>query len=193
MSVAVLSGLVGGAAVLILTYFGTKAARRQGDVQLLEFVDERTKSVAKVQHGLIQCLKNLNVRANTLDEIIPENRRALIEALSADDNQGIGDIVETQPQFEELRAQTERYAEAAVQLAKLTRQAGADRYSEAFAEQRLRAAGPEENPCLVMQEALPQFTATGASKYYRQRSGDMEAISTRCWRRCWRRSIFCPT
>ncbi len=180
VSVAMLSGIVGGVAVLVLTYFGTKAARRQGDVQLLEFVDERTKSIANIQLALLESLKNLNAKSNLSLDRIRSDREALINKFDANKDIGLDELIETDPDFEDLKAVTLQYIEAAHEFADLTTRAGSDRYSEAFAEQRSQTDDHTKNPFLYIQNALPRYSENripyGLTSISRSTSSILEEI-----------------
>ena len=175
-SVAMLSGIVGGAAILVLTYFGTKAARRQGDVQLLEFVDERTRSIAEVQAKLLEGIRNLNGKSNAALEGIHEYRDDLINKLGEDEDRNLDEIIETEPEFEDLKRVTAEYIKAATDLSEVTQKAGSDRYSEAFAEQRAASNASNNNPFHFIKSALPKYSATEVPRIFNTASQNVSEI-----------------
>lgn len=179
VSVAVVSGVLGGAIALILTYFAMKAARRQGDIQLLEFVEERTRSLRKLQPLLTGALKSLNVPTNLLIEKLDDVRRAAIQVQRESPELSLSEIIENDDRFAEYRALVDAYQVCVDGLAQITVQAGEDHYVEAFAQRRVRNASPAENPFLFLQKTLPLFSRAGMLDDYVEIASDLSDLLER--------------
>lgn len=176
VSVAVASGVFGSAIALVLTYFATKAARRQGDVQLLEFVDSRIADIRRLQPLLSKALKELNVPTNWFMGNIDEVRMRVIQIRRAAGSPPprVSDILLREPDFETYRDQTETFIQRAANLSQVTQDVANNGYVEALMFRRTEAATSETNPFLYMFENFPmsaELTKSGIG-YYKSCSED---------------------
>lgn len=162
--ISVISALVGGAIGLLLTYFAMKAAGRQGDVAILEFVEERISALRKLMPKTINAYMAIFQAANRSRTEL--SRRVIDAMTNAIDNgnypdtpAGYRDFLEKDRAAAAFRQHFDRLCEALASLSDRLADLREDGFVRAYAERRVRNATAERAPLLYLDKHLPDEIA----------------------------------